>query len=173
EHVTAPYPSRPYRDRVNEIREQVQYLASIVECLVNVIGQNNSHSIPATPQGSPFQENGGGNPIQRDLEEDSETRSCLTRGAPIEEGEDTEDITEQGPMLLMRTRCSEGNERTSSSRTRGTVFKRLALDNRMNTYIPRRSEHLGTTDLRERLNEQRREAQAYYSLSQQNYNPTS
>ncbi|PON37303.1 hypothetical protein PanWU01x14_321500 [Parasponia andersonii] len=62
---------------------------------------------------------------------------------------------QRGPVAL-------GNERTYGSRTRRIVFKQLALKNNMDTYIPRISEHLGTIDLRKRLNHRRREAQVYY-----------
>ncbi|PON44412.1 hypothetical protein PanWU01x14_267200, partial [Parasponia andersonii] len=89
EYTSAPYPPRPCRDRVNELREHVQYLALIVECLVNVTGQNNGNSILVAPKGSLLEEDRGRNPIQRDMEEDSKARLHLTRGDLIEESEDT------------------------------------------------------------------------------------
>ncbi|PON40342.1 hypothetical protein PanWU01x14_298290 [Parasponia andersonii] len=41
----------------------------------------------------------------------------------------------------------------------------------MDTYVPRVSKHLRTTDLRERLNQRRREAQVYHFPPQQGREP--
>ncbi|PON85045.1 hypothetical protein TorRG33x02_191450 [Trema orientale] len=45
------YLPRPCRDRV-------QHLASIVERLANMVGQNTVHPIPVAPNGAPLQEDG-------------------------------------------------------------------------------------------------------------------
>ncbi|PON59219.1 hypothetical protein TorRG33x02_288810, partial [Trema orientale] len=110
-----------------------------------------------------------------DRDEDSEARSRPTRGVLTEES---------GDICVPRRRrhrrhCRaafyasnedqslRGGERTGSSRTRRTGFERLALDNSMDMYVPRMSEHLGTMDLRERLNQRMRETQVHCPLPQQ------
>ncbi|PON85044.1 hypothetical protein TorRG33x02_191440 [Trema orientale] len=100
------------------------------------------------------------------MDKDSEARSHPTKRVPIEESGDTR-VPRRRLMRHHRAasyatnedKSLSGGERTGSSRTRKTMFEHLALDNSTNTYVPKMSERLGTMDLREILNQRRREAQ--------------